>query len=148
MPAWSRSRSPDRRTPAILNREPRLTPGLFFWSTIVGTIGARTPPALGAAVLWPAVVSASAGIHAWTAGAIGLMTLAVMTRASLGHTGQKLAASTLAFVAALLRIGAAFANSAWLIEAAGLGWVAAFFGFAVVYGSPLVELRPARASAK
>ena len=30
----------------------------------------------------------SAGIHAWMAGAAGTMTLAVMTRASLGHTGQ------------------------------------------------------------
>ncbi len=39
---------------------------------------------------WPAAIPASAGIHAWTAGAVGLMTLAVMTRASLGHTGQRL----------------------------------------------------------
>jgi uncharacterized protein involved in response to NO len=35
----------------------------------------------------------SAGIHAWMAGAAGLMTLAVMTRATLGHTGQPLTAS-------------------------------------------------------
>ncbi|HET7911364.1 MAG TPA: NnrS family protein, partial [Pseudolabrys sp.] len=34
-----------------------------------------------------AEVPATAGIHAWTAGAIGLMTVAVMTRATLGHTG-------------------------------------------------------------
>ncbi len=34
-----------------------------------------------------------AGIHAWTGGAIGSMTIAVMTRASLGHTGQALKAS-------------------------------------------------------
>ena len=39
------------------------------------------------------VVPASAGIHAWTGGAIGSMTLAVMTRATLGHTGQLLRAS-------------------------------------------------------
>ena len=36
----------------------------------------------------------SAGIHAWMAGAAGIMTLAVMTRASLGHTGQPLVASS------------------------------------------------------
>ncbi len=30
----------------------------------------------------------SAGIHAWTTGAIGLMTLAVMTRATRGHTAR------------------------------------------------------------
>src|SRR5204862_1670181 len=35
----------------------------------------------------------SAGIHAWMTGAAGIMTLAVMTRASLGHTGQALTAS-------------------------------------------------------
>jgi uncharacterized protein involved in response to NO len=35
-------------------------------------------------------VPATAGIHAWTAGAVGLMTVAVMTRATLGHTGQAL----------------------------------------------------------
>ena len=48
---------------------------------------------LGAAVLWPAIVPTSAGLHAWMAGAIGMMTLAVMTRASLGHTSQELVAS-------------------------------------------------------
>ncbi len=39
------------------------------------------------------LVAPSAGIHAWTGGAIGTMTLAVMTRATLGHTGQQLRAS-------------------------------------------------------
>ena len=33
------------------------------------------------------LVAPSAGIHAWTGGAIGSMTIAVMTRASLGHYG-------------------------------------------------------------
>jgi uncharacterized protein involved in response to NO len=35
------------------------------------------------------LVAPSAGIHAWTGGAIGSMTIAVMTRASLGHTGRR-----------------------------------------------------------
>ena len=48
---------------------------------------------LGASILNPSLVPASAGIHAWIAGAFGTMTLAVMTRASLGHTEQLLAAS-------------------------------------------------------
>src|SRR5262249_20096138 len=39
------------------------------------------------------LVLPSAGIHAWMAGAAGIMTLAVMTRATLGHTGQQLSAS-------------------------------------------------------
>ena len=35
------------------------------------------------------LVAPSAGIHAWTGGAIGAMTLAVMSRATLGHTGRQ-----------------------------------------------------------
>ena len=47
---------------------------------------------LGLAILWPAVVGTPAAMHALTAGAIGTMTLAIMTRATLGHTGRALAA--------------------------------------------------------
>lgn len=105
---------------------------------------------LAGAALWPAAVPTTAGVHAWTVGAIGMMTLAVMTRASLGHTGQPLAASSatqviyaFAFLAALLRLAAAFSGAIWLIEAAGLAWFAAFFGFAVVYGPLLIGRPPA-----
>src|SRR5262249_47864810 len=38
------------------------------------------------------IVLPSAGLHAWMVGAVGTMTLAVMTRASLGHPGHALAA--------------------------------------------------------
>ncbi|MGE0737494.1 MAG: NnrS family protein, partial [Alphaproteobacteria bacterium] len=55
-------------------------------------------------------VPPTAGIHAWTAGSIGLMTLAVMTRATLGHTGRPLHAGVatqliyaLIFCSAILR---------------------------------------------
>jgi uncharacterized protein involved in response to NO len=44
---------------------------------------------LGASILWPTHVSGSAAIHALTAGAIGVMTLAVMTRTSRSHTGRE-----------------------------------------------------------
>eukprot|EP01035_Chromulina_nebulosa_P046077 gene46077-62408_t len=45
-----------------------------------------------------------AGIHAWSVGAFAGMTLAVMMRASLGHTGRTLIASrTMQGVEALLR---------------------------------------------
>ena len=53
----------------------------------------------------PDIVATSGALHGWTAGAIGMMTLAVMTRASLGHTGQKLVATRpiqLIYVAALV----------------------------------------------
>jgi uncharacterized protein involved in response to NO len=103
---------------------------------------------LGAALLWPQAVVASAGIHAWTAGAVGLMTLAVMTRASLGHTGRPLAASPAtqlvylcALLAALARIAAALGGWTDLLHVAGLAWIAAFGGFVVLYG-PLLVARP------
>jgi uncharacterized protein involved in response to NO len=91
--------------------------------------------------------AASAGIHAWTVGAGGTMTLAVMSRASLGHTGNALAASPVTqaiyaaiVIAALARIGAAL-EPAWsepLLSISALAWVAAFFGFAGSYGPLLV----------
>lgn len=93
---------------------------------------------------------ASAGVHAWMAGAAGVMTLAVMTRASLGHTGQQLVASTatqgiyLAVVmAALARIcAAAFPNSsAHLLHLAAFAWAVAFLGFVVCYGPALMSQR-------
>ena len=103
---------------------------------------------LGASMLWPQAIAASAGIHAWTTGAVGLMTLAVMTRAILGHTGRPLAASAAtqaiylcALLAALARIAAALGGWTDLVHVAGLAWVAAFGGFVVVYG-PLLIARP------
>ncbi len=49
----------------------------------------------GLAPLTPSTVSSAAGLHAFGAGAIGTMTLAVMMRASLGHTGHALVMSRL-----------------------------------------------------
>jgi uncharacterized protein involved in response to NO len=102
----------------------------------------------GAAILWPTYWPISAGAHAWTTGAVGLMTLAVMTRASLGHTGQRLVASLptqfiylCALVAALVRIVAAFEPSSALLHAAGSAWFLAFAGFAIIFG-PLLMGRP------
>ncbi|ARP98334.1 NnrS family protein [Pseudorhodoplanes sinuspersici] len=102
---------------------------------------------VGAAALWPDAVLASAGIHAWTAGAIGLMTMAVMTRASLGHTGQPLVASSLTqaiyiclFLAAVLRIAAAFGGGPALMHSSATAWIMAFGLFAVSHG-PLLMLK-------
>jgi uncharacterized protein involved in response to NO len=99
---------------------------------------------------WFAAVPASAGIDAWTGGAIGLMTLAVMIRATLGHTGQPLqagAATRVIYIcvlaAALLRIVAAFTGSTILLEYAGMAWIAGFSCFVLLYGSLLATHRPA-----
>ena len=78
------------------------------------------------------------------------MTLAVMTRASLGHTGHELTASIATrliylsiCVAGFARIGAAVfaAWSAPLLHLSALAWTAAFLGFAIVYGPLLARPR-------
>lgn len=99
---------------------------------------------VGLSILDPAAVPESAGTHAWTAGAMGMMTLAVMTRASLGHTGLPLAAGrgtqiiyALTFAAAVLRIAASFNGSMPLMEIAATAWIVAFGGFVLLYGPKL-----------
>jgi uncharacterized protein involved in response to NO len=103
---------------------------------------------MGGAVLWPAIFPTSAGLHAWMAGAVALMTLAVMTRASLGHTGQELVASLptqliylCVFIAALARVIAAFEPSRALLHIAAAAWILGFGSFAVFFG-PLLMGRP------
>ncbi|AWN44328.1 NnrS family protein [Methylobacterium durans] len=95
---------------------------------------------IGAASL--GFVPAGAGIHAWTGGALGMMTLAVMSRASLGHTGRPLAATPtlqalygLAGLSVVARICASL-HPAWfagLLPLAAVLWAAAFVGFAAAY---------------
>ena len=100
------------------------------------------------------VLAPAAGIHAWGAGAVGLITLAVMTRASLGHTGAALAASpstqaiyAAALLAALARIAAALMPAFMLplLGFAAAAWACAFLGFVAAYGPRL--LRAHRAGA-
>jgi uncharacterized protein involved in response to NO len=104
---------------------------------------------LGISIMMPGVVAPAGALHGWTAGAIGIMTLAVMTRASLGHTGQPLTATRAiqfiylcAVIAALARVGAAaflFRDTMLIVSAAA--WVAAFGGFCIVYGPLLLKPR-------
>jgi uncharacterized protein involved in response to NO len=100
------------------------------------------------------LVRPDAGVHAWMAGAAGTMTLAIMTRASLGHTGRPLVASRATqmiyagiVLAALCRIAAALVPqfATILLEIAAIGWVAAFGGFVVAFGPVL--MRPSAKSA-
>jgi uncharacterized protein involved in response to NO len=96
------------------------------------------------------ILPPAAALHALTVGAIGTMTLAVMTRASLGHTGHALsagqvtkAAYSLVTIAAVLRVlsplmGDGTELALWL---AGASWTGAFGLFAVFYGRILVRPR-------
>lgn len=101
------------------------------------------------AIVAPDLVVASGALHAWTVGAIGTMTLAVMTRATLGHTGNALIASrstqliyVAIVIAALARILTAF--DIWrntLLTVSAAAWVLAFAAFAVSFGPSLVKPR-------
>ena len=79
--------------------------------------------------------------HVWMAGAVGLMTLAVMTRASLGHAGRPLHATrsiTVLYIALILAVTVRFAaggfpGQIWMLHLAACAWIAAFAGFAVLY---------------
>ena len=84
----------------------------------------------------------SAGVHAWAIGAVGGMTIAMMSRAALGHTGRALIASpaaqavyALVFGAAIARICAALApeHGFAALHVAAFAWIIAFFGFAIAY---------------
>ena len=96
------------------------------------------------------LLPATAALHALTAGAIGTMTLAVMTRASLGHTGQALTAGpgttaiyVLVTIAAVLRVlaGVTSADFVPMLMMAGAAWSGAFGLFVVLYAGPLMRPR-------
>ena len=94
---------------------------------------------------------APAAQHVWMAGAVGLMTLAVMTRASLGHAGRPLHATgpiTALYLALIVAVLARFLagllpGADWPLYLAAAGWVVAFGGFAVIYWPILARPRKA-----
>lgn len=105
---------------------------------------------LGWSVLAPAALPASTALHGLTAGAAGVMTLAVMTRATLGHTGRALTADrATSLIYLLVNLGAALRLAAPVmpvdytaaIALASALWSAAFVVFAVVYGRYLTTAR-------
>ena len=87
--------------------------------------------------------------HAWMAGAVAVMTLAMMTRAALGHSGRKLTATRgitavylLVILAALARMTAEFLPSTrWLLDLAGTFWILGFGGFTLIYYPILTRRR-------
>ena len=152
----------------------QLTAALFLAAAVLNTIrlarwaGDRTAAAPLVAILhlgfafipagfflmalsiWaPGTIARSGALHAWTVGAFGLMTLAVMTRASLGHTGRTLAATRpiqfiyfAVFIAAVARLVAAFGLLRDpMLHVAATAWVLAFAVFVVVYASLLTKAR-------
>ncbi|WP_028030738.1 NnrS family protein [Gemmobacter nectariphilus] len=96
---------------------------------------------LGAEILSPGTFGMAAAQHLWMAGAIGLMTLAVMTRAALGHGGRPLHATApiaalyvLLVVSVIARLLAgALPGEDWPLHLSATAWIAAWGGFAVIY---------------
>jgi uncharacterized protein involved in response to NO len=95
-------------------------------------------------------VPASAGLHALTAGAMGTMVLAVMTRVALGHTGRPLVGPrgiALAYgmvqLGAVVRVGTAILPGAATpaLAWAAMTWSAGFGLFVVLYASVLLGPR-------
>ena len=104
---------------------------------------------LGAAMLG-ALVPRSAAIHALTAGAIATMILAVMTRATLGHSGRDLRAgpaTTILYIlvtlGAVLRVTAplGFIDYTLGMEVSAVAWGGAFLVFLLAYGPILFAPR-------
>lgn len=96
------------------------------------------------------VIAPASALHVLTVGAIGLMTLAVMTRASRGHTGRLLSASLptalsylALFAAAVMRPLAELVPEAYhlLLAVSGACWMLAFGLFVFEY-LPILTSRP------
>ena len=103
---------------------------------------------LGSAILGVGLRPTDA-VHALTTGAVGAMTLAIMTRASLGHTGRPRHADPLTVMifllvnlGAILRVfgPATDLPSPLVLSLSAMAWSGAYLLFVLVYGRYL--LRP------
>ena len=109
----------------------------------------------GLAILAPEAFSTPSALHALTAGAIGTMTMAIMTRAILGHSGRKLHAGratqaiyALITAGAFLRVFAETLSFDYVmtVTVSGTLWAGGFILFALTYGPYcLSEKKSARA---
>ncbi|WP_298863978.1 NnrS family protein [uncultured Sulfitobacter sp.] len=102
----------------------------------------------GFAILQPDLIAIGSAQHLWMAGGFALMTLAVMVRATLGHTGQDLKASpaivaifgsVIAAVVMRLCAGIWPAGAMVLYSLSAVFWIGAFGGFAVLMGPSLLR---------
>ena len=99
-------------------------------------------------------ISETAALHLLAAGAIGSMTLAMMTRASLGHSGRplKVSKATVAaylaiIIAALIRVfGTLHFDYFSVMLASGAFWIGGFALFVAVYAPILTQPRKSRAA--
>ena len=105
---------------------------------------------MAVSILFPDSLDQASALHALSAGAIGTMTLAVMARASLGHSGRPLKAGAgavaiylLVIVGAIIRVIAQwlpfdYANT---IATGGVVWSAGFVLFVILWTPLLITRR-------
>ena len=114
---------------------------------------AFVPLALAAKAAWllTGAEAARHWLHLQGAGALALMIMAVMTRATLGHTGRDLVAAPATVAAYLLVAAAALARAfgpaltdggLLPLVVAGAAWIAAFTLFLLVHAPMLLTARP------
>jgi len=106
--------------------------------------------AMGSAIVRPDLVTPSLALHVLTAGAIGQLTMAVMTRASLGHCGRALEAGfgtvaiyALIFLGAMTRVAgpSTALDYSLVMTVSGALWISGFLLFAILYGPMLFTPR-------
>ncbi len=133
------------------NLGPRLHQHPLLWVLFAG----YTLTALGLGLTGLALSTApallSAAVHAIAIGGVGVLTLGMMTRTALGHTGRTLVlpapmvpAYGLMLIATALRLAAAWPGNpvgATLIHAAGAAFAAALALFVWRYGPWLISTR-------
>lgn len=127
----------------------------LMWALHLGylfvPLGALTE---GFAILFPEGLSLGGAQHLWMAGAFGMMTLAVMTRATLGHTGHEIRGGVRDIAMFICVVGSVLSRisaSIWpqnadvLYVMSAAFWVAAFGIFIFVHGASLLKPTPAQA---
>ncbi len=112
----------------------------MLWVLHLGYLWISIGFGLLAAHVFLNLVPQSSAIHAFTAGAFGTMILAIMTRASRGHSGLPLTAdrtttSIYGFVtlAAIFRVTGSLTNMPLYYGFSGMFWILAFAVFVIAY---------------
>jgi uncharacterized protein involved in response to NO len=128
----------------------RTGPEPLLWSLHVAYLWVPVGLGLLAITSFTGAVVPSAGLHALTSGAITTMIVAVMTRATLGHTGRDLHAGPettvlylLVLAAGISRVWASLETPLFmpLMLTSAVAWVSAFVVFLGLYGPMLVRPR-------
>jgi len=99
-----------------------------------------------------AAISKALPLHAFTVGGVGIVTLSMMARVSLGHTGRNIHQSPLMLTLAVMLLAAAALIRVFLpmmqpslyvtwVVGAGICWIAAFGCFALCYLPMLAKPR-------